>query len=779
MAGRNEATVKFRADTSKFTEEIKKADQNMSTLRKEMKLADAEFKNTGDSTDYYQKKTNILTAELQENRDKQDALNQKLQAAEKYFGKNSDEARRLQGQLLSARTAEQRLITELNSAERAAKDAGGALEDSGEQAQDAGRKAEDSSDGWSMTKDVIASMAKDAIDGAIDGFKELATEGEQSLNRLDAATGASDAQMGKYKQVMEDVYNNNYGDSMRDVSDAMATVIQVMGEMDDSSLRRTTENAMALDDVFDMDVKESIRAANTLMDQFGISSDEAFNLIVQGAQNGLNQNDDLLDTINEYSVQFKTAGYDADDMFNMLANGAGTGTWSIDKLGDAVKEYNIRWKDGTAQTALERLGFNADDMAAKMETGGQTSGQAMQQVIAALMGVEDEQERYKLGQELMGTMWEDLGEKTVTSLMNTNGEISKTTDAMNNVKTTAYDDIASDVSTLGRTLQSDLIAPVVNVATPGIKNFLGFIQNNLPIIEPLLVGLAATIGTVAVAVAGIKIAGLIQSFGSLASVLAVIGGPVTLVIAVVAGLAAGLAVAYNKSETFRNVVNGAFNAVKSVVTGAVNGIVGGIKKFASGIMSIPQKAAAMKDSAVQKFNQLKNSALKPITSLVSSAQTKFNQLKDKITKPVETARDKVKGVIDKIKGFFKFEWSLPKLKLPHLSISGKFSLTPPSVPKFSIKWYKKAVENPVILNGPTIFGAADGKLLGGGEAGREVVSGADTLMRMISNAVLGASVSRDIDYDLLANKIATACANTDNVIILNERELGRFVRKVK
>lgn len=363
--------------------------------------------------------------------------------------------------------------------------------------------------------------------------------------------------------------------------------------------------------------------------------------------------------------------------------------------------------------------------------------------------------------------------------MNTNGEISKTTDAMNNVKTTAYDDIASDVSTLGRTLQSDLIAPVVNVATPGIKNFLGFIQTNLPIIEPLLVGLAATIGTVAIAVAGIKIAGLIQSFGSLASVIAVIGGPVTLVIAAIAGLAAGLAVAYNKSETFRNVVNGAFNAVKSVVTGAVNGIVGGIKKFASGIMSIPQKAAAMKDSAVQKFNQLKSDALKPITNLISSAQTKFNQLKDKITKPVETARDKVKGVIDKIKGFFNFSWSLPKLKLPHLHISGKFSLNPPSVPHFSIDWYKKAMDNPVILNGPTIFGAAGGKLLGGGEAGREVVSGADTLMRMISNAVLRASVGRDIDYDLLASKIAAACAKTDSAIILNDRELGRFVRKVK
>ena len=79
--------------------------------------------------------------------------------------------------------------------------------------------------------------------------------------------------------------------------------------------------------------------------------------------------------------------------------------------------------------------------------------------------------------------------------------------------------------------------------------------------------------------------------------------------------------------------------------------------------------------------------------------------------------------------------------MPHPKISGKFSLNPPSVPHFSIDWYKKAMNNAMILNDATIFGAKGGKLLGGGEAGSEVVSGADTLMKMIREAVASVFVN--------------------------------------
>lgn len=99
----------------------------------------------------------------------------------------------------------------------------------------------------------------------------------------------------------------------------------------------------------------------------------------------------------------------------------------------------------------------------------------------------------------------------------------------------------------------------------------------------------------------------------------------------------------------------------------------------------------------------------------------------------------VSGAISKIKSFLDFDWELPKIKLPHFSIKGEFSLDPPSIPHIGVEWYRKAMNDGMILNSPTIFGAAGGKLLGAGEAGPEAVVGASSLRSMIQDAVASAS----------------------------------------
>ena len=98
----------------------------------------------------------------------------------------------------------------------------------------------------------------------------------------------------------------------------------------------------------------------------------------------------------------------------------------------------------------------------------------------------------------------------------------------------------------------------------------------------------------------------------------------------------------------------------------------------------------------------------------------------------------VSGAISKIKSFLDFDWELPKIKLPHFSIKGEFSLDPPSIPHIGVEWYRKAMNDGMILNSPTIFGAAGGKLLGAGEAGPEAVVGASSLRGMIQDAVAAA-----------------------------------------
>lgn len=124
------------------------------------------------------------------------------------------------------------------------------------------------------------------------------------------------------------------------------------------------------------------------------------------------------------------------------------------------------------------------------------------------------------------------------------------------------------------------------------------------------------------------------------------------------------------------------------------------------------------------------------TELKDKISETFDKIKNAIKEKIESAKDFVKSAIDKIKGFFKFEWSLPKLKLPHFKIKGEFSLNPLSVPSIGVDWYKKAMDEPMIMNSPTAFGInKNGQIMAGGESGSEVVSGTDTLMNMISEAV--------------------------------------------
>lgn len=153
-------------------------------------------------------------------------------------------------------------------------------------------------------------------------------------------------------------------------------------------------------------------------------------------------------------------------------------------------------------------------------------------------------------------------------------------------------------------------------------------------------------------------------------------------------------------DTWNNIINSVSNAVNNVKTTMSNG-----------------------------FNSAKN-----------TVANVFNGIKNAISNALESAKNTVKNAIEKIKSFFKFEWSLPKLKMPHFSIKGSFSLNPPSVPKLSVDWYKKAMFGGMILNSPTIFGynSKTGQFLGAGEAGSETVVGTSSLMKMIRQAVADA-----------------------------------------
>lgn len=156
------------------------------------------------------------------------------------------------------------------------------------------------------------------------------------------------------------------------------------------------------------------------------------------------------------------------------------------------------------------------------------------------------------------------------------------------------------------------------------------------------------------------------------------------------------------------------------------------------------KMSEAKQAVLNKISEIKNSFSSGLGNAHSTVTNILGKIKNKFSSILEGAKKIVSNAINKIKSFFNFSWSLPKLKLPHISISGSFSLTPPSVPHFSIDWYKKAMDDGMIMNQPTIFGynAKSNQFLAGGEAGSETVVGTQNLMNMINSAV------QDSDNDL-------------------------------
>ena len=325
---------------------------------------------------------------------------------------------------------------------------------------------------------------------------------EDALNHLQAQTGMSADEMNKFKGAMENVYNGNYGEDMKDIANVMASVAQFTGETDPDKIQKITENVFALSDTFGYDYAESLRTIKMLMDQFGLSSDEAFNLIAQGTQKGLNKNGDLLDTVNEYSVHYKQLGYTAEEFFNSLENGSAAGTFSVDKLGDAMKEFGIRSKD-TAKTTTEGfklIGLDADKMREAFAKGGDSAKDATKKTLDALFNLKDEVKQNQAGVDLFGRMWEDLGIDGVKALMNVTGEADKTKKSMQEIQDVKYDDLGNRLETLGRKTQTEVINPLIEKFFPVFEDGVDWAADHLDD----LTGIVKALGKQVAIVWGVK-----------------------------------------------------------------------------------------------------------------------------------------------------------------------------------------------------------------------------------------------------------------------------------
>ena len=598
MARQSNPTTSFRVDISDLKRGIAEANR-------QIRLANSEFRAASDGTREWERSTDGLSARITQFERVLAAENSKLESLREQHrrvveaeGEHSSAAEELEIRINNQRAAVTRVerslqdySAALEEARNESNHAESEMNDLSDSLDDVDVSSENASGGFTVLKGALASLVADGIRAGISALKDLATESDKAMTSFQAKTGASAGEMERFNDEINDLYKSNYGESIEDVADSMAQVAQTSKEVDPSKIKELTENAITLRDTFGFEVNETMRAANMLMDQFGISGEEAFNLIAQGAQNGLDKNGDLLDSINEYSVHYKQLGFDSEEFFNSLMNGAAAGTFSVDKLGDAMKEFGIRTKDTADSTTegFELIGLNADEMRAKFAAGGESAKEATQETLNALFEMDSAVAQNLAGVDLFGTMWEDLGIEGVKALMDVTGEADKMKGTMDEIKSVQYSDIGSQFTEIGRIIKTDFLQPIAEEALPKVKEGLTWVKDNMNDIIPVATAVGAAIlaafaTTKIIAFAGF-IAGLVTKFkaattvvGGFKAVFAALNitmtaNPIGLIVTAIAALVAAFITLWNTSDTFRAFWINLWESLKSTASTVVDGIV--------------------------------------------------------------------------------------------------------------------------------------------------------------------------------------------------------------
>lgn len=305
---------------------------------------------------------------------------------------------------------------------------------------------------------------------------ELAGSFSEAEKTIVSATGATGRELDEFMSSSLDVYASSSAENLNEVAAGMMNVKTATGLTGDA-LEEATDAALVLNNVLGYEVSESSRTAGALMKNFGVSAQEAYNLIAIGAQNGADKNGDLLDVLNEYSAQYSALGLSAEEFVSSLVDGAEAGVFSVDKVGDAVKEFNIRAKDGSDTTAeaFELLGMNADVMSEKFATGGDTARTAFFEVVNALESMDDPMAKNAAAVGLFGTQYEDLEATVLPVLSGIEGGTLDMYDAVGTLAEGAQS-MGDEWQAAGNSIKAAFGAAITPAVSAGSSALAGFVQ---------------------------------------------------------------------------------------------------------------------------------------------------------------------------------------------------------------------------------------------------------------------------------------------------------------
>lgn len=438
-----------------------------------------------------------------------------------------------------------------DSLEAGAKKAGSALADEADDAAKAGgetEKAGEKAKGSSESHDRLAESAGKAGDAlkvglaagaAAAGAAVFATAADYDAaqQQIQAALGVSSEEAERFADVGAGIYERGWGDSLQQVTDALIQTKETIRDVDEQGLENVTQNALALEKVFGADVNETIRGTNALMEGFGLSAEEASDLMAAGMQRGLNYTDELGDNLSEYAGRWGEAGTTASQYFSMLEAGTANGAYNLDKVGDFLNEFLTSLSDGRMEENIGRLSEGTQQVFDNFQNGKATAEDVLNAVIGDLSSMTDETERASFASDV----WSSLGEDNAMGMILAMGDVEDT-----------FGDVAGTSEQVADSMEQSLGQKAQSAA----RELAGSL-------EPLGDGMLNVAGAAADAVGGFA-----EWFGSLDD-----GAQVS--VAAMAGVAAAAVPAANAVRTVADAARGAKGVVAAAV-GAFDGFAEGL-----------------------------------------------------------------------------------------------------------------------------------------------------------------------------------------------------------
>ena len=324
---------------------------------------------------------------------------------------------------------------------------------------------------------------------------EIGTDYEQAMKQVAAVTGAGTEEMDAMSDSIQKIYTSGIGENLEEVAGAAALVKQQFGDIDSSTLEQITQDAIAMSGIFGTDLNETLRGVNALMNNMGLSAEEAFDYIAKGTQKGLDKSGELSDNLAEYSQIWEQAGFSAEEMFSILQNGLDSGAYNLDKVNDFVKEFSISLSDGRIEENVDKFSLGTRNLFAEWQNGKASQKDVFNSIISDLSNMTDQQEALSIASSVWSALGEDNAMKVITSLNNVNDTYSDVKGTMESIEEINYDNFADKTAALKRQVEMDVIIPITQKYMPKIEKAIDYVSEHLDEIvehaKPIAAGIAA------------------------------------------------------------------------------------------------------------------------------------------------------------------------------------------------------------------------------------------------------------------------------------------------